>query len=47
MTDRARYTQARYFFNGNIEKNQVASYAERKGWDIETAERWLASVLSY
>ncbi|MFA6920836.1 MAG: methionine synthase [Gallionella sp.] len=41
------HPQAQYFATGKIEKDQVASYAARKGWDIETAERWLAPVLSY
>ncbi|MFZ5503479.1 MAG: methionine synthase [Pseudomonadota bacterium] len=41
------HPEAKYFATGKIEKDQVASYAERKGWDIETAERWLAPVLSY
>jgi 5-methyltetrahydrofolate--homocysteine methyltransferase len=39
--------QAQYFASGKIDKEQVASYAKRKGWDMETAERWLALVLSY
>ena len=41
------HPQAKYFATGKIEKDQVTSYAERKGWDIEMAERWLAPVLSY
>ncbi len=41
------HPEAKYFATGKIEKDQVASYAERKGWDMETAERWLAPVLSY
>jgi 5-methyltetrahydrofolate--homocysteine methyltransferase len=41
------HPQAQYFASGKIDKEQVASYAERKGWDMETAERWLAPVLSY
>lgn len=41
------HPEAKYFATGKIAKDQVASYAERKGWDIETAERWLAPVLSY
>jgi len=42
-----KLTQLKHHTTGKIEKDQVASYAERKGWDIETAERWLAPVLSY
>ncbi len=41
------HPDAQYFASGKITRDQVASYAERKGWDIEKAERWLAPVLSY
>jgi 5-methyltetrahydrofolate--homocysteine methyltransferase len=41
------HPEAKYFASGKINKEQVASYAKRKGWDMETAERWLAPVLSY
>jgi 5-methyltetrahydrofolate--homocysteine methyltransferase len=41
------HPEAKYFATGKIDRDQVASYAERKGWDIEKAERWLAPVLSY
>ena len=41
------HPDAKYFATGKIDRDQVASYAERKGWDIEKAERWLAPVLSY
>ena len=27
--------------------DQVEDYARRKGWSIETAERWLAPILNY
>jgi 5-methyltetrahydrofolate--homocysteine methyltransferase len=36
-----------YFGLGRINQDQVADYAERKGWDVETAERWLAPNLGY
>jgi 5-methyltetrahydrofolate--homocysteine methyltransferase len=36
-----------YFAVGRIEKDQVADYAQRKGWDMRTAERWLAPILNY
>ena len=41
------HPQAQYFASGKVDKEQVASYAKRKGWTIEQAERWLAPVLSY
>ena len=36
-----------YFAVGRIERDQVEDYAARKGWDMRTAERWLAPVLNY
>jgi len=38
---------SRYFPLGRINKDQVADYAERKGWDLETAEKWLSPNLGY
>jgi 5-methyltetrahydrofolate--homocysteine methyltransferase len=38
---------AKYFGIGKIEKDQVIDYAERKGWPVEEAERWLRPVLEY
>ena len=36
-----------YFAVGRIERDQVEDYANRKGWDLRTAERWLAPILNY
>ncbi|CAL1692047.1 Methionine synthase [Brevundimonas subvibrioides] len=36
-----------YFGVGKIDRDQIEDYAARKGWDIETAERWLAPILNY
>lgn len=41
------HPQAQYFATGKIDKDQVADYAQRKGWTVDEAERWLAPVLSY
>lgn len=41
------HPEARYFGVGKIEKDQVKDYAQRKGWDLETAEKWLAPSLGY
>ncbi len=41
------HPDAVYFALGRIERDQVEDYARRKGWDIRTAERWLATVLNY
>ena len=32
---------------GRIAKDQVEDYAQRKGWDMATAEKWLAPILGY
>jgi 5-methyltetrahydrofolate--homocysteine methyltransferase len=39
--------ESKYFGLGQIAKDQVESYAERKGMNVEEAERWLSPVLSY
>ena len=36
-----------YFAVGRIERDQVEDYARRKGWELRTAERWLAPILNY
>ncbi len=41
------HPQSRYFAVGKIERDQVEDYARRKGWDLATAERWLAPNLAY
>ncbi|UTP38669.1 methionine synthase [Phenylobacterium sp. LH3H17] len=41
------HPDSHYFGVGRIEKDQVADYARRKGWDLKTAERWLAPILNY
>ncbi len=38
---------AHYFGVGRIDRDQVADYARRKGWELKTAERWLAPILAY
>ncbi len=35
------HPEARYFAVAKIQQDQVEDYAKRKGWDIETAQRWL------
>jgi 5-methyltetrahydrofolate--homocysteine methyltransferase len=35
------HPDARYFGVGRIGEDQVADYAQRKGWSIETASKWL------
>ena len=41
------HPQSKYFGLGKINKDQVAHYAERKGMDMDTAERWLSPILAY
>ncbi len=36
-----------YFGVGKVERDQVEDYAQRKGWDLKTAERWLSPILNY
>ncbi|WP_341504009.1 methionine synthase [Gallaecimonas sp. GXIMD4217] len=41
------HPQSRYFGVAEIERDQVADYARRKGWTLEEAEKWLAPNLGY
>ncbi|MGI8591870.1 MAG: methionine synthase [Nakamurella sp.] len=41
------HPESRYFVVGRIGKDQVAEYAQRKGWTLKQAERWLSPNLGY
>jgi 5-methyltetrahydrofolate--homocysteine methyltransferase len=41
------HPESQYFVVGRLARDQVASYAERKGWKLEEAERWLSPNLGY
>ena len=41
------HPESKYLALGRIGRDQVADYAERKGWTLEEAERWLAPNLAY
>ena len=41
------HPDSQYFAVAKIERDQVEDYARRKGWDVKTAERWLAPNLGY
>jgi 5-methyltetrahydrofolate--homocysteine methyltransferase len=41
------HPEARYFAVARIDRDQVEDYARRKGWDMATAEKWLAPNLAY
>ncbi|HEY7866181.1 MAG TPA: methionine synthase [Psychromonas sp.] len=39
------HPQSRYFAVAQIQQDQLEDYAQRKGWDLLTAERWLGPNL--
>jgi 5-methyltetrahydrofolate--homocysteine methyltransferase len=41
------HPESKYFGLGNIAKDQVTEYAERKGMKLEEIEKWLSPVLAY
>jgi 5-methyltetrahydrofolate--homocysteine methyltransferase len=41
------HPEARYFAVDRITRDQVESYARRKGWTVAEAEHWLAQNLAY
>ncbi len=41
------HPDSKYFGLGQISKDQIESYAERKNMPVEEMERWLAPVLNY
>ncbi|GAA0532364.1 methionine synthase [Chitinophaga japonensis] len=41
------HPDSKYFGIGKIEKDQVEDYAQRKGWTLEEAEKWLRPNLEY
>ncbi|HEU0198470.1 MAG TPA: methionine synthase [Nevskiaceae bacterium] len=41
------HPKSQYFVVGRIGRDQVEDYAKRKGWDMATAEKWLAPNLNY
>jgi 5-methyltetrahydrofolate--homocysteine methyltransferase len=41
------HPETRYFAVGKIDRDQVASYAKRKGLSLREAERWLAPNMGY
>ena len=41
------HPDARYFAVGKVDRDQVESYAARKGMSLEEAEKWLAPNLGY
>jgi 5-methyltetrahydrofolate--homocysteine methyltransferase len=41
------HPKSHYFGVGKIDRDQVTSYAHRKGFTLNEAERWLAPILGY
>jgi len=41
------HPEAKYFGVGRIMRDQVEDYADRKGWSLQEAERWLSPSLAY
>ena len=41
------HPDSHYFSVGKINKDQTQDYANRKGWGLDKAEKWLAPILSY
>jgi 5-methyltetrahydrofolate--homocysteine methyltransferase len=41
------HPESKYFGLGQISKDQIEDYAERKGMSVAEAEKWLAPVLNY
>ncbi len=41
------HPEAQYFVVGRLGRDQVSDYAERKGWSLTEAERWLSPNLGY
>mgnify|MGYP003624236522 CR=1 FL=1 len=40
------HPESRYFAVGKIAEDQLIDYAERKGWTVDEARRWLSPVLA-
>lgn len=41
------HPEAQYFVVGRLGRDQVAAYADRKGWSLAEAEKWLSPNLGY
>ena len=41
------HPRSRYFAVGKVDRDQVESYAARKGMSVAEVERWLAPNLGY
>jgi 5-methyltetrahydrofolate--homocysteine methyltransferase len=41
------HPEAKYFGVGKIGRDQIEDYAQRRGWPVTTAEKWLGPYLDY
>jgi 5-methyltetrahydrofolate--homocysteine methyltransferase len=41
------HPEAKYFYVGKINKDQVSDYHKRKGMSLEETEKWLSPILNY
>jgi len=41
------HPKSKYFGVGKLTKDSIEDYAQRKGWSVEEAERWLGVYLNY
>jgi 5-methyltetrahydrofolate--homocysteine methyltransferase len=41
------HPESKYFAVGKIERDQIESYAQRKGMSVEEAQKWLQPYLNY
>ena len=41
------HPDSKYFAISELQKDQIKDYAERKGWTIDEAEKWLGPWLGY
>ncbi|HSD62816.1 MAG TPA: vitamin B12 dependent-methionine synthase activation domain-containing protein, partial [Ignavibacteriaceae bacterium] len=41
------HPEAKYFYVGKIDKDQVLDYHKRKGMSLEETEKWLNPILNY
>jgi 5-methyltetrahydrofolate--homocysteine methyltransferase len=41
------HPESQYFVLGRIGRDQVEDYAQRKGWTVDEAEKWLSPNLGY
>ncbi|MGA8986663.1 methionine synthase [Aeromicrobium sp.] len=41
------HPESQYFVLGRVGRDQVEDYAERKGWTVDEAEKWLSPNLGY